>query len=260
MQNSSTKGKLKKMAENIAVLFFWLAIWEVIAVKISKEALVPSPLKVAARLLELCGSSVFWRTLAVSCFRVMAGFALGFAAGVLLGLLCASVRPVYRIFSPLLRVINATPVASFIILAAVWIFTSRIPIFITFLMVLPVAWNNTYAGITSLDSDLMEMTKIFKLNFATRWKTFYLPSLMPYIRAVLSMGINYAWKSGIAAEIIVLPALSIGKQIKNSKMLLETVDLFAWTIAVIILSFMFEKLSKLLLKAVTRRAGNEPGA
>jgi NitT/TauT family transport system permease protein len=49
-----------------------------------------------------------------------------------------------------------------------------------------------------------------------------------------------AWKAGIAAAAIALPAVSIGRQLMESKIYLETTDLFAWTSVVIVLSLILE--------------------
>ena len=57
-------------------------------------------------------------------------------------------------------------------------------------------------------------------------------------------GLGFAWKSGIAAEVIALPALSVGKNLYDTKIYLERADLFAWTLAVILLSLGLEALLK----------------
>ena len=57
-------------------------------------------------------------------------------------------------------------------------------------------------------------------------------------------GLGFAWKSGIAAEVIALPALSVGKNLYDAKIYLERADLFAWTLAVILLSLGLEALLK----------------
>ena len=60
---------------------------------------------------------------------------------------------------------------------------------------------------------------------------------------------GFAFKSGIAAEIIASPVFSIGRKLQESRIYFETAELFAWTAVVIILSMIFEKL---LVKVVGR--------
>lgn len=56
------------------------------------------------------------------------------------------------------------------------------------------------------------------------------------------MGLGLCWKAGVAAEVIGIPDNSIGEQLYQAKVYLNTPDLFAWTIVIVLLSFAFEKL------------------
>ena len=62
-----------------------------------------------------------------------------------------------------------------------------------------------------------------------------------------------AWKAGIAAEIIAMPLGTIGTMIGNAKQYIETVDMFAWTLTVILLSLAIE----FLFAALLGRLGKE---
>ena len=57
-----------------------------------------------------------------------------------------------------------------------------------------------------------------------------------------------AWKAGIAAELIGVPAASLGEMLYHSKINFNTLDLFAWTVIIVLLSIGFEKLFISLLK------------
>ena len=65
-----------------------------------------------------------------------------------------------------------------------------------------------------------------------------------------------AWKAGIAAEVLLQPIISIGKMISDSKILLETTDLFAWTVVVVILSIMIEKSMVFMLKKALKNTAS----
>lgn len=216
-------------------------------------------MRTVLRLFELAGEGVFWRDISLSCLRVVAGFALALVFGALLAVLTARFAVFYHVFSPALSVVRATPVASFIVLAYLWIVTDRIPVFISFLMVMPMVWANIHAGIRETDRELLEMAKIFHFSPLKTLRYIYLPALIPYLTSATSTGLGFAWKSAIAAEVIVLPAVSIGRQIHNSKIYFETADLFAWTAAVILLSVLLEKLVIAGLLRLERRLLSAPG-
>jgi NitT/TauT family transport system permease protein len=76
---------------------------------------------------------------------------------------------------------------------------------------------------------------------------------MPYIVSALTTGMGAAWKSAIAAEVIARPSGAMGGFVHDARIHLLTADLFAWTIAVIMLSMILEKIMVRLLKIMSRR-------
>ncbi len=179
---------------------------------------------------------------------------MGLLSGIVLGALSFVFKPLGMLLSPLMSIIKSTPVASFIILALVWMGKNRVPVFIALLMVLPLIWANVKEGIEQTDGDLLEMAQVFKLSKAKKISHIYIPAVLPYLFAAATTALGFAWKAGIAAEILSLPVKSIGKELYHSKIYLESVDLFAWSAAVIVMSILIEKLLTFLLgraKSVT---------
>ena len=234
-------------------LVFWITVWWVVSACVNSEVLIPSPPAVAVRLWSFLGRGEFYTALLFSVARIITGFVLAVLSGIVLGALSAKIRIADTIISPVLSVIKATPVASFIILALVWIDKDLIPVFISALMVLPVIHGNTREGILSAGNELHEMARVFRLSRSDRLKMIYFPSLMPYLIAGLRTSLGLAWKAGVAAEVLSLAANSIGKNLYNSKIYLETADMFAWTAVVIIMSILLERLMMLMLGLLRRK-------
>lgn len=253
MTRSITKDKIQKLFVNAAAAMFWVAMWQLAYVKVAQELLLVSPAQAFLRLIQLSQSAVFWSSIGGTCFRVLAGFLLALSIGAVIAVFSARYKWVYSLVSPLFGVIRATPVASFIILVLLWISTDGLPMFIAFLMVVPMIWSNISAGISVVDKSLLEMAKIFKLSRSKILTVIYFPAVMPHFISACSVGLGFAWKSAIAAEVICLPKMAVGRQIYNSRIYLETADLFAWTIAVIILSVLIEKLVLDGLKRLNRK-------
>ena len=155
---------------------------------------------------------------------------------------------VNKIFSPLISVLRATPVASYIILLYMMLTNNIIPVVTAFLIVLPVVWEYTMAGLRNADEKLLEVCKIYGIKGLKRLKLYYFPSLKPYFHATILSSIGMAWKAGVAAEVLTTPKFSIGKELYSAKVYLEAPDLFAWTAVVIILSFFIEFFIKRGLK------------
>jgi NitT/TauT family transport system permease protein len=223
-------------------LVFWVGVWWIISLIVNKQVLIPSPPAVAVRLIELIKTSDFHISVLMSVLRITAGFAAAVLLGIISGVLCAKFKTVDTLLSPLYNVIKATPVASFIILALVWINKELIPVFISALMVLPVIHGNVKQGIIETDKQLLEVAKIFGFGRRKTLKAVYLPSVLPYLTAGMKTCLGLAWKAGVASEVLCFAAYSIGNKLYQSKVYLETADMFAWTVTVILISVIIEKL------------------
>ena len=253
MKRFITKNKLKSILLSLLSAIFWIALWALAAFLIDREIKLPSPARTVGRLIELMGTAAFWRTVGASILRILIGYLLGVAAGTLLAILTAFSRPIDTLTSPLNTVIRATPVASFIILVLLWLGRDQIPSFIAFLMVTPIVWNSLKAAIRTVDPSLLEMTKAYRMRPFRRLRFLYLPAVLPQYTAAMITSLGLAWKAGIAAEALCRPSLSIGKDLIEARNYLETVDLFAWTATVILLSVMMEALLRALLKRFGQR-------
>ena len=240
--SAERKAKLKKNTIKTAVAALWLVLWQLVCYIVDMELLVVSPLAVAKRLWELGATAEFWRYSLGSLGRITEGFLLGSVTGAVLAMVCHKFSFAREFFTPAITLIKSTPVASFIILALVWLTGQRVPVFIAYLMVLPVVYGNVIQGIGEVDPKLIEMAKVYGMNRRKRVMKIYIPSVLPYMMAASRTALGLSWKAGVAAEVIGVTRDSIGRQLYYSKIYLETADLFAWTAVVIILSIALEKI------------------
>lgn len=247
-----SKDKTKKLLINSCVILIWILIWKGISLLINQELLVAPPEKVLSKIISLAGTTDFWRITAISIYRITVGFLIGAISGTLFAVITCSSPIIYAFFKPVLSMIKATPVVSFIILALVWIQGGKIPAFISFLMVFPIIWGNVSKGIAQTDRNLLDMAKVYHLTKTSIFTKIYLNSVLPYFAAAATTSMGLAWKAGIAAEVLATPRFAIGTSIYDAKIYLETVDLFAWSIIVIIMSVLLEKLVAVLLNTVER--------
>ena len=253
--------RLIKILKTLLITVFWLGIWEIASIIINKQLLFPSPIDVLKKLFDLILTISFWQTTLFSLYRVGFGIIIAIVLGATIGLLCSFSKITYNFVSPLVTVIKTTPVASFIILFIVLIKNGNetTPIIISSLMVFPIVFSNIYKGFESIDKSLIEVCKIYKISFKQKVSALYIPSLMPYFSSALLSSIGLGWKAGIAAEVLCTPKISIGTELFNGKQYFENIDVFAWTVTVIIISLIFEvaitKLFKLLLKKYIKSSG-----
>ena len=210
------------------------------------DIIIVSPGVTFLRLFELAQTHEFWRSIATSLGRIARGFGLALAAGIIFAVVSAASRIFHYLVRPAINAVNAIPIASFTVIALMAVRSESLSTFIAFVTVLPIVYFNTFKGIESTDPLLLEMANVFHVP---RWKKIvyiYLKTLAPFVLSAANAGIGFAWKSGIAAELIGVVRGTIGANLHTARIFLQTADVFAWTIAIVLLSLVMERLFRLL--------------
>jgi NitT/TauT family transport system permease protein len=236
-----------KILKKTAILIFWLLVWQVLSLIISHSLIIPSPLNTLKALIYLAQTKDFYLSVLYSLMRIILGFTLGVVVGFLCGLLSAKSLTFKEITAPAVQLIKAVPVASFIILAFFWFKSSNLPIFIAFLMVLPIIWSTTETALRGIDTKYIEMGQVFRLSKVQIFFKIKLPLIFPAFISSALTSLGFAWKSGIAAEVITKPLYSLGSMLEQSKTHLEIAEVFALTAVVAMLSLLLEITLKKLL-------------
>lgn len=208
----------------------------------NNEIILAAPSKSLRILFNLVQSGDFWISLAFSASRIIIGFFSALVIGTLFAFSASRFRTVAALLDPPLLLIRSTPIASLTILILLWVGSRNLSVIVSFMMVLPVVYLNTLSGIRAVDPKLLEMATVFRLSFLKRFRFITLPTVFPFFRAAVSAGLGFCWKSGIAAEVIGIPAHSIGEKLYMAKIYLNTGELFAWTFVIIFIAFLFEKI------------------
>ena len=234
--------KATKFIKLLLPLLFWVGLWALAAQAVGKPFLLPSPLLTAKTLLAQAALPAFWQKTGMTLLRMTAGYLLGVALGAVSGVLTHFSSTVSALLSPVMRLLRATPVASFILLLLLWVGTTWVPVVTAAMMVIPIVWGNVEKGLESTDPQLLELTTAYRFTAGKKLRLLYIPSVLPFFAAAAKIAIGLAWKAGVAAEVLCVPKLAIGTEIYRSKLYLETPALFAWTAVVILFSFLIEKL------------------
>lgn len=239
----------------LLIICLWLTFWQITAMLVQNSIMLVGPSQALRALGELLPSSDFWRSVLGSFGRISTGFLSAFVVGILLGSLAYTLPLLEEILEPFMLFLKAVPVASFVILALIWAGSRNLSVVISFLVVLPVIYVNTIAGLKSTDKKLLEMAAVFRMPFRRKIRYIYLPALVPYLASGCRIALGMSWKSGAAAEVIGLPEHSIGEHLYMAKIYLETADLFAWTLVIILVSALFEQLFLFLISRLCPQKG-----
>ena len=238
--SSIMKNKLKRPLLLLFSLAFWIGLWQILALTLDLGFVFPRFDDTVIAFLKLLITGHFWKTVALSLLRIFLGFLIGALLGCLLAPLTHFSELSRAVISPAMTVIKSTPVASFILVLWCLIGKNSVPTAIGVLMVTPIIWQNLDDGFKSVSAELSEVCAVYGMTPAQKFRLLVFPTLTKFLLPALVTSSALAWKSGIAAEIIVYAKNSIGKEISDAKNFFESEQMFAWTLAVILLSILIE--------------------
>ena len=238
----------RKSVRTGIIIFIWILIWQAVAGIINRPIFFVGPVDVCGALISQMQNADFWQTILQSSIRICGGFLLAFAVGSVVGIAVSHIRLLQEFLEPAMSLMQSVPVASFVILALIWIGSENLAVLISFVVVVPVIYRNTLQGMAAADRNMLELTQVFEIGGWKKFLYIYRPALFPYIYSASRIAFGMAWKSGVAAEVIGVPDFSIGEKLYMSKIYLSTAELFAWTLVIIVVSRVFEAIFlKLLL-------------
>lgn len=246
-------SSVKRWLRLIIIITIWLVIWQLAAVKIDNKILIAGPVDTWQALIRLIKTSAFRVSVLATARRIAWGFFIGAGSAFILACLSYKIKLIEEFLSPAVTVIKAVPVVSFIIMVLLWS-GPDVATIISALVVFPMIFLNVLQGLKSTDRKVLEMANVFHIGKADRLRSIYLPHLKPFLLSSVSLAAGMAWKSGIAAELIDQTQDSLGNGMYRSKISLATADMLAWTVAAVILSFVFEKLIIAVLTLILNRS------
>ncbi len=238
----------KKLVRKTGAVLLALIIWHMASIAVDMDMLLASPVKVIGRLLTIWKEPGFFSTVFYSLVRILCGFLIAFASGFLLDVDAGRYEAIETLLWTYIVTVKSVPVASFIILCLTWFSFDQLTVFIAFLIAFPVIYQNILQGIKSIDGKMLEMADIFKVSWLRRFLYIYLPGIKPYVLSASSTAVGMAWKAGVAAEVIGVVSGSIGEKLYDAKIYFMNADLLSWTIIIIVLSVLLEKLFIFVLR------------
>jgi len=238
MKTSSTsKSKYISLASVIVMLL----IWKLLSVYFGSAFVLPSPEKTLITTLNLFTDGNFLLTVGSTVLRSLAGFFLSALLGIITGI-ASGMNPWFDAFlRPVLVTIRSTPVIAIILLALLWLNPGTVPVFIAFLTMFPFICTNVSDGIKSIDPDLVQMARFYRVGKERIIKELYIPAIMPFIISGASSAMGIGWRAIITGEVLSHPKYGIGTLMQNAQTFLNVDAVIAWTIIAVIISYGFEK-------------------
>lgn len=235
-------------------LILFLITWQLLASNIN-NIIIPRPDETLALLLsQLIEPKILMAALQTA-WKVALAIALVMVLGIVTGLLLGLSHTLYDMFRPLIMVIQAVPVISWLsIVIFAWGVGWKGPVFIAFLSLLPISILTTVSGVNNLDRNLLEMARVYQVPFSRVVKHIYLGSLIPFIIAIIDVTIGQAWKVILVAEYLA-GGSGLGVEIFYQRMNFNPPGVWALTFIAVLLGIATERMVKYAVRRLSVRWG-----
>lgn len=236
-----------RFACRCAAFVIALGIWWALTL-VYPPLIIPRPADVLGKLSEIVFSSGMWRIVALTALRLLAGLALGVGVGTAAGILLGRFSALHAIFRPLLGVVQAVPLISWLVLALLWFgFNGRASVFIVAVAAMPVMLVNIVEGIRTIDPRLLQMARLYAFSPGKSLRHVVAPSVLPSFRAGAHVAVGLGCKTVIMGEVLTT-ASGIGGEITDARLNLEPETVVAWTIVVVVLYYCLDAVTARLLR------------
>ncbi len=230
-----------KWLTRLGVLAFWLVVWQLASQVVGSQILLAGPWDTLEALFRDGVTIGFWQAIWFSFQRIVLGFLGAFCIGVLLAILTRRFALLRTLLEPAVSFIKSVPVVCIIVLLLILVASRQVSVIAVVLVVFPAVYFSAYQGLLGIDQGMGEMLGVFGVSPVRRMGMLSWPSMLPFLLATSKVVVGMGWKSGVAAEIIGIPLGSIGERLYLSKITLETAELFSWTLVIVLVSTLCER-------------------
>jgi len=204
--------------------------------------LVPSPLSVFHRLILILTDREAINNISVTVFRGVLSLVITYIITVPAGIVCGLNRKVMESISPLVTFSQGSPPVIWISLLMIWTGMGNIvPVTVAVLTLIPVIFFSTASAASSIDRNLYDVTKVFRVKRTGVLFGIILPAILPSLSGSLSYALGVVWKVVATAEFFG-SGNGIGARLYWSFRMLDIAGLFAWALVIIVIGFLIDSI------------------
>lgn len=241
---------IKDKHYSLLTIILLIIAWQVIAIWLDNELIIPSPSTVFMTLWTMLQQPDFYRRVAMTLMRSLEGFVLALAIGALLAMLAAKSNFIRHLLAPLISIQRAMPTMAIILLAVIWLTRHGAAVLVSFLIVFPLIYSGFLASLIQVENNYLQVGQVFNFSRRKMLMAIYLPSILISVQSVLIGAISLCVKVTIAAEVLSQPKYGIGTALLIEKSTLNTAGVVAWAIIVIVIATVLEMLIGLLFEKI----------
>ena len=234
-----------------------LVIWQFLSLFSGTNFLLPLPRDVLARFGQMFSEKEGWLAVIQSGERILQGVFFSAAVAVIFAFAVWRLKVLQRLIEPFVLLMKTVPIVSFILIALFFLGNRVLTLFISGLVVFPMVYESVLAALSDVDHALLEMARVFCLKKRDILRFIIVPACRGQFLAAMGVALGMAWKAGVASEVLSLAKPSIGWHLHDSRLYLDMEGLLAWTLAIVLVSFISEKLIILVLRSALSYVGRK---
>ena len=210
----------------------FLLLWHAAASSVPGY-LFPGPAQTWEALKRILADGVALQNLAITLYRVTAGFAMATVIGVPLGIVLGSSKALGGFFAPVLPALNSVSSAIWALIAVVWFGLSDMtPIFVCLMTGLPLIVTNVWQGTQSVNAEWLELARSVRMPRHKVLLKIYVPAVLPFFFSGARLAFGFGARVSLVAEALGSSA-GVGYMIVRSADMLQMANVFAWSILLV---------------------------
>ncbi len=250
---SAWRSTLTGAAATLAGFASLFALWHVASVYLVGSALFPPPLRVLARGIELARDGSLLDNVSVSLGRILAGFAIGSACGVVIGFVLGAVAPARRILEPYTEFLRFIPATALITVAVIWFgIGESSKIFLIAYTTVFIVIINTAAGVASINRNKVRAALCLGATRPQLFRHVLLPAATPYVLTGMRIAMANSFTTIVAAELVAAND-GLGKMLWDARLFMLVDDIFVALICLGFLGFAADRLFRWAILRFARR-------
>ncbi len=251
------KEQWKKAGKNAVffVVYFavFLLVWTLVCKMVKNDYIFPTIGQVFDEIGKLLAEPFFYRSFFSSFLRAMGAFGISFVLATLFAVLAKIFPIIERVVAPIVAVMRSLPTMAITLFLLLWATPSGAPVVVAVLALFPLLYTGIGAAIRTVDKDLEELCKVYRVPRKKQIFSMYLPIASPYILREATGGASFSLKLVVSAEVLASTLVSLGGMIQNSSIYMPASRTMALAFVVVLVGLLIEGLGILLARLIERR-------
>lgn len=232
---------------NMISIVLLLLSWQLVGMNINNDIILPLPFDVLRQMVSDVQNPLFLRIIISTSNKALISFSVALLLAIVLGLL-AGMTPIFEhLLRPIEVVLKTIPNITYMFMLLMWLSSETAVYYVIFFIVYPVIYSNVLQGMKTMDQDRKDVLRMYGETLRAKIVKIYLPQIYPFIKSSILSTLSLSIKVGVMAEVLGQVKYGIGKEMYLNKLNLDMTGVFSWTIWIIILVSVFEKVLKHVL-------------